>query len=258
MNRILVTGSRGQLGLTLQEFANRYPKVTFDFKTSEELDITQSKQVMDTLSTEEYDYCINCSAYTNVEEAEKNPKEAFLVNAKGVQNLAVACKENKVNLIHISTDYVFDGKKDGGYTVHDKTDPINEYGKSKLAGEKFVRETLPSHYIIRTSWLYSKKYGHNFYRSILERALAGKDLHITDAQLGCPTNTESLVKYIMDRIVLGDMPFGTYHFTDGKPMTWYSFAKTILEENNLVARTNLVLDRNYRTLAKRPRNSVLL
>ena len=161
-------------------------------------------------------------------------------------------------MIHISTDYVFDGKKDGGYTVEDKTNPINVYGKSKLAGEKFIQQIQPNHYIIRTSWLYSKKYGHNFYRTILRKALAGEDLYVTDAQKGCPTNTESLAKFILNEIVLGEKPFGMYHFTDGNPMTWHDFAKQILKENGLTEKVDLVLDSNYRTLEKRPKNSVLL
>lgn len=257
MRRVLVTGAGGQLGLTFQEIADDFPEITFDFKTSEELDVANANQVLATFQKGEYDYCINCAAYTNVEQAENHPEEAFEINADGARNIANACKKNKVTLAQISTDYVFDGDKGTAYNVGDDTNPINVYGWSKLEGEKLIREILPNHYIIRTSWLYSKKYGHNFYRTILKKALAGEDLYITDAQTGCPTNTEALAKFILNEIMLGNKSFGIYHFTDGKPMTWFEFAQQILYENGLTDKVKLVLDTNYRTFAKRPKNSVL-
>ncbi|MAU14713.1 MAG: dTDP-4-dehydrorhamnose reductase [Muricauda sp.] len=257
MGRILVTGAGGQLGLTFQEHAHDFPEVYFDFKTADELDITQPSQLVDAFQKGHYDFCINCAAYTNVEQAEKDSDRAFKVNAEGVKNLAEVCRDHKTVLIHISTDYVFDGEKEGAYTTTDTPNPINVYGKSKLKGEQFIQEILPNHFIIRTSWLYSKKYGHNFYRTILNKALAGEELHITDTQKGCPTHTEALAKFILEEIVLGKKPFGIYHYSDGKPMTWYDFAEQIIKENGLTDKVNLVLDRNYRTFAKRPKNSVL-
>ncbi|MCK0161200.1 dTDP-4-dehydrorhamnose reductase [Allomuricauda sp. F6463D] len=257
MERILVTGAGGQLGLTFQERALDFPEIYFDFKTADKLDIAQPSQLVDVFEQGHYDFCINCAAYTNVEQAEKNPEKAFNINAEGVKNLAEACRAHKTVLIHISTDYVFDGEKKEPYTITDKPNPINEYGKSKLRGEQFIQEILPNHFIVRTSWLYSKKYGHNFYRSIIKKAMEGEDLYITDAQRGCPTNTDALVRFIIEEIILGEKLFGIYHYTDGKPMTWYDFAKQILKENNLVNKARLVLDSNYRTFAKRPKNSVL-
>lgn len=257
MVRILVTGSGGQLGLTLEECASGFPEFIFDFKTSKELDITNKKELRVAFQNGKYDFCINCAAFTNVEQAEKQPQKAFNINAQGVKNLAEMCKDHKTTLIHISTDYVFDGEKKEPYIVGDITNPINEYGRSKLAGEKYIQEILPNHIIIRTSWLYSKKHGHNFYRTILKKAFDGEDLHITDAQFGCPTNTEALAKFILKQNMSGKTPFGIYHYTDGKPMTWYEFARQILDENGLTEKVNLVLDTNYRTFAKRPKNSVL-
>ncbi len=257
MNKILVTGAGGQLGLTIQEQAHNFPEDSFDFKTSKQLDISQLDQLNEAFRHEQYDFCINCAAYTNVEESEKHPEKAFNVNSEAVKNLAEVCKKHSTTLIHVSTDYVFDGKKEGAYTVDDKTNPINEYGKSKLAGEKFIQQIHPNHFIIRTSWLYNKKYGHNFYRTILRKGLAGDDLYITDTQRGCPTNTEALTTFILKEIVLGNKPFGIYHYTDGNPMTWFEFAEQILYENGLTDKVKLVLDTNYRTFAKRPKNSVL-
>lgn len=230
----------------------------FDFTISTELDITDPGNIASVFQKNQYDFCINCAAYTNVEQAEKTPELAFKVNAEGAKNLAEACKEYQVVLIHITTDYVFDGSKTGPYTVHDTPNPINRYGMSKWKGEEYIREIVPNHYIIRTSWLYSKKYGHNFYRTVMQKAMDGQELRITDEQKGCPTNTENLAKFIVDEVLAGKVAFGTHHFTDGKPMTWYDFAKQILEENELTDRAKLILDRNYRTLAKRPQNSVLI
>nr|WP_297784358.1 dTDP-4-dehydrorhamnose reductase [uncultured Allomuricauda sp.] len=257
MVKILVTGSSGQLGKSIQHIVHDFPALYFDFKSSQELDITKSKELVEAFQKKSYDFCINCAAYTNVEQAEKQPKAAYKVNAEGVKNLAEVCKSQGATLVHISTDYVFDGDKNGPYTTKDHPNPINQYGKSKLMGEQLIQEIWDNHYIIRTSWLYNKNHGQNFYRTVLNRALAGDDLHITDAQKGCPTNTDSLAKFILKEIVLGKKPFGLYHFTDGKPMTWYEFARQILEENGLTDKVKLVLDTNYRTFAKRPTNSVL-
>jgi len=255
---ILITGSSGQLGQTLKELSTGFKDITFDFKSSRELDITNPSTINELFRKNNHSYCINCAAYTNVEQAELTPEAAFKVNADGARSLALACKEHGITLIHISTDYVFDGEKETPYTIHDKPNPINEYGRSKLKGEEHIRQILDNYFILRTSWLYSKKYGHNFYRTILKKARKGEELHITDNHLGSPTNTETLARFILDEIISGTKPFGTYHFTDGIPMTWYDFAKGILEENGLSEKARLVLDRNYRTFAQRPKNSVLI
>jgi dTDP-4-dehydrorhamnose reductase len=257
MVRIFVTGAGGQLGLTLQEHAQDFPQFCFDFKTADQLDITQPTKLDDVFLEKHYDFCINCAAYTHVEQAEKHPDLAFKINAEGAKNIAELCYDHNVTLVHISTDYVFDGEKEGPYLVDDRPNPINVYGASKLKGEQFIQKIIPNHFIVRTSWLYNKKHGHNFYRTILNKAKAGEELRITDAQKGCPTNSDALANYILNEIVCGERPFGTYHYTDGEPTTWYGFAQQILKENGLEETANLILDRNYRTLARRPRNSVL-
>lgn len=257
MVSVLVTGSNGQLGLTFQDLTLDFPQLSFDFKPADALDITQRKQIVEVFEKGKYDFCINCAAFTNVEAAESNAEEAFKVNAEAVKDLAQISKQHGVVLIHVSTDYVFDGEKKDAYTVEDNPNPINEYGKSKLAGEKLIQEWHSEHYIVRTSWLYSKRHGHNFYKTILKKALVGEELRVTNAQKGRPTNTEALAHFILNEIVLGNKPFGTYHFADGDPMTWHAFAEQILEENGLIETAKLVLDTNYRTLAKRPKNSVL-
>src|SRR5690606_5374092 len=117
------------------------------------------------------------------------------VNAEGVRNLAWACKKNQVVLLHISTDYVFDGEKETGYLPSDTPNPINVYGASKLKGEEIIRSGLSNYFIVRTSWLYNKNYGHNFYRTILRKAKAGENLMVTEDQMGCPTNTDNLARF---------------------------------------------------------------
>jgi len=258
MKKVLVTGASGQLGLSIQEIYLQFPNLKFSFLNSNQLDITNNELVEDIFENGKFDYCINCAAYTNVEQAEKTPKIAYQINGEGVKNLARACKNYNVSLIHISTDYVFDGDKKEPYSIYDIPKPINEYGKSKLLGENHIKNLLNNYFIIRTSWLYSKTYGNNFYRTILERAKKGDRLNITDQQIGCPTNALNLALYILNNLVEKKINFGIVHFTDNVVMTWYQFAKNIITENNLEDRVILLKAENYLTFARRPKNSVLI
>ncbi|MFS4446100.1 dTDP-4-dehydrorhamnose reductase [Maribacter sp. 2307UL18-2] len=257
MKRVLVTGGDGQLGQCLRKISSDYKDLQFEFHSSKTLDITNSENVSSIFSKGNFAYCINCAAYTNVEQAEKTPEPAFAINAEGVRILSEQCRDHQVTLLHVSTDYVFDGTKKTGYFPDDETNPINVYGKSKLGGELHVQELLERYVIVRTSWLYSE-YGNNFYKTILRKAKAREDLEITEEQTGCPTNANHLAKYLLGLIAKGNPDYGVHHFTDGEAMTWYGFAKRILRENNLENKVKLEKGRNYRTLAKRPKNSILL
>ncbi|SEL83656.1 dTDP-4-dehydrorhamnose reductase [Maribacter orientalis] len=257
MKRVLVTGANGQLGQCLQKIAPSYQEIEFTFKSSKELDITDTLSIPKAFESQKFDYCINGAAYTNVEQAEKTPELAYAVNAEGVKKIALACKKHDVSLIHISTDYVFDGNKREPYTVDDIPNPINEYGKSKLMGERYIQELMDNYCIIRTSWLYSE-FGNNFYKAILDKCKTNKVLRVTDAQKGCPTNANNLALFIMDHITNQKIKSGIYHFTDGIVCTWYDFAKKILFENGYNGKVELVADKNYRTFAKRPKNSTLI
>ena len=256
MIRVLVTGAEGQLGMCLQKIASSYSDIQFFFKNKLELDITNKENINEVFNNEKFDFCINCAAYTNVEEAEKNSKLAYLVNGEGVKNLSEACKRMNTKFIHVSTDYVFDGKNAQGYLPSDKPNPINEYGRSKLQGELFVQKILYDYLIIRTSWLYSE-YGHNFYKSILKKAGEAETLYVTDDQVGCPTNANNLASYILDCLKREPWVTGIEHFTDKKAMTWFDFAVSILKKHNLYNPKKIVRDKNYRSFAKRPRNSIL-
>ncbi|WP_373517244.1 dTDP-4-dehydrorhamnose reductase [Pricia sp.] len=256
MTRILVTGANGQLGQSIQRIASNYPALEFFFKNSKDMDITDTQNVAEIFENGHYHYCINCAAYTNVEQAESEQKKAFAVNAEGVRNIAENCFKNDVTLIHISTDYVFDGEKKEPYTINDKPNPINVYGASKLKGEQYIREIPGRYFIIRTSWLYSE-FGNNFYKTILKKTKTDKVLRVTDKQKGCPTHAKNLANFVLGLIDSRSTHYGLHHFTDGEAMTWYGFAKRILAENGLENSLRLKKAKNYRTFARRPKNSVL-
>ncbi|EKF54451.1 dTDP-4-dehydrorhamnose reductase [Galbibacter marinus] len=253
---ILVTGANGQLGMTFRKHEKDYQDLNFVFMDAKALDIKNQKAVDRVFEQVKPDYCINCAAYTNVEKAEKEPEKAFLVNAVAVEFLAMACKAQSCILIHISTDYVFDGEKTTPYTTTDTPNPINVYGASKLQGEHNIKKFLSQYFIIRTSWLYSREFGKNFYRTILQKAQTEKELHIVDNQAGCPTDAENLKGYILDLIMNRSDNYGIHHFSDKEVMSWYDFAKLILEENN-IQNTILIKNNSYKTKAKRPVYSVL-
>ncbi len=256
MKNILVTGAYGQLGKCIQKIHKTYPKLSFIFTTSKTLNIADKNSVERVFQNNTFNYCINCAAYTNVEKAEKEPKKAFLVNAEGVKNLAETCKKNNTTLIHISTDYVFDGKKKTPYTEEDKTNPINQYGKSKLAGEEYIKQILKNYFIIRASWLYSE-FGKNFYKTILEKAKTEAKIYVTNTEIGCPTNANNLAKMILQVIQSENKTYGIYHFCDEKPMTWYDFALAIIKKNRLNDKVKIVKTNKNNTFANRPVYSVL-
>ena len=255
---VLVTGASGQLGQTLQSISDRYSEhIEMSFFSKEDLDILDYKSVAHTLKNNSYDYCINCAAYTDVEKAESNSKLAYLINYEAVENLAMQCKLNNTILVHISTDYVFDGLKFKPYTIDDRPNPINIYGKSKLKGEQVIQQTMEHYFIIRTSWLYSKSFGRNFYKTILKKAANNESIKVVDNQKSCPTDCDKLAIYILEGIKKKSDNWGIHHFSGETVMTWYDFAIQILKENNLLKSTDISIDNNYVTFAKRPKYSVL-
>lgn len=252
--KILVTGAGGQLGKCFQEASGNYPDLDFTFTTSEELDLSQFAVVGAYLRREKFDICINCAAYTKVEQAEKEQEMAYFINAESVQNLARDCEESGTILIHFSTDYVFNGNKRSPYTEDDATDPLNVYGASKLLGEEYIREETGEYMIFRTSWLYSNL-GNNFFKTIKARAEAGETLNITTSQKGTPTNAHDLAKFVLTIISENRMHFGLYHYSNEGEATWYDFAQEILKLMN--STTELNENNDFETLAVRPAYSVL-
>ena len=256
MINLLVTGSSGQLGQCLKQLLLSATDISCYFAAREDLDITNSDELQRFFSDHNFDYCINTAAYTNVEKAESEQKEAFLINAEGAYSIAKACKKHNVVLLHISTDYVFDGMAKTPYQEQDPTNPLNVYGASKLKGEQHIVDTWNKHFIIRTSWLYSQ-YGHNFLNSMLQFAKQKKALTITTQQKGTPTNANDLAQMLVTIIKTGNARYGVYHFSNQGEATWYDFAKAIFKATGEIDTVNLAKTEHYATFAKRPSYSVL-
>ncbi|SHG80877.1 dTDP-4-dehydrorhamnose reductase [Winogradskyella jejuensis] len=256
MISVLVTGKDSQLAQCIRDLQENCPEISFDFKNSKELDITSEQSVAKTFKAKTYDYCVNCAAYTAVDKAEIEPQKAKLVNTIGVKNLALACKRHNVVLIHISTDFVFDGKKKTPYTEEDQTNPINVYGKTKRDGEIEIQKTLKRYFIIRTSWLYSN-HSNNFVRTILRLSNEKEEIDVVNDQIGCPTYASDLSVFICKIITLNSEHYGIYHFSNEGKATWYGFAKQIIEYWQLNLKLNSVNSNEYITKAKRPGFSVL-
>lgn len=254
--KVLVTGANGQLGKCLQKHSKPYTGIEFLFETSQTLDITSDEALSHFFNTHQPDFCINCAAYTNVEAAEAHKNLAFQVNSEAVKSLAKLCKTHNTKLIHVSTDYVFDGLKLSPYLETDSENPINIYGASKLQGETMVSEYMDTFFILRTSWLYSE-FGHNFFNTILKKAEDRAELNITTEQIGTPTNANDLAEFILNLIKVNSSAFGLYHFSNTGEATWYDFARLILEERQLEDEVSLKATFSYPTNAKRPKFSVL-
>lgn len=255
MKTVLILGALGQLGRCFQEITAGDNRIDWLFMSSAEVDITSTFDLQQCFNSKRIDYCINCSAYTNVEKAESDRERAFLINAEAVKNLAEICNKNNTVLFHFSTDYVFNGNAQMPYLETDLTDPINVYGASKLAGENYIKENANRYFIFRTSWLYSQ-YGHNFYKTILKKAEGGEPLNITTTQTGTPTNANHLAKLVVKLIQEQNSKFGLYHFSNLGETTWYGFAGEIL---NIAGFNSEVLheDNSYKTIAARPKYSVM-
>jgi len=256
MKKVLITGAGGQLGQCFQKQAGKFPDLEFVFATSEMFDLTLTPVMDIYLRKHQFDYCINCAAYTNVEQAESNREMAFHVNADSVKHLARACRDNDVTLIHFSTDYVFDGCKKTLYSEEDETSPINIYGGSKLMGEESIQKEMEKYFIFRTSWLFSD-IGHNFYNTIIKRAEAGEELNITTEQTGTPTNAYDLAEFVLRIIDQDSSEYGIYHYSNLGEATWYDFAAEILRLTGNSGKVELKENNSFVTVAKRPEYSVL-
>ena len=258
MKKVLVTGANGQLGRCLKDAVEQIPMdgYQFLFLTREDLDISQKELVETFFFSNKIDFCVNCAAYTAVDLAEIEVEQAFKINSDGAKFLAEECKEQATTLIHISTDYVFDGAQKTPYLPEDTTNPINVYGKSKLEGEKWVMKSNPKSIIIRTSWVYSQ-YGKNFYTTMLRLMQERDELNVVSDQLGKPTDANDLAKYILQIISSNDKNYGIRNFAGNEVMSWYEFAKKIAAENNFKTIIHPIPTSAYPTPAKRPMWSVL-
>ncbi len=256
--KILVTGSKGQLGQALEHLAPSFPKYQFVCVDKDVLDISSPGDVKGFFKQHKPDVLINCAAYTLVDAAEDNVQEAMLVNARGAGILAEAAVRASALMVHISTDYVFDGQGHRPYKESDSANPRTVYGKSKLEGELEVLFNAKHSVIIRTSWLYSR-YGHNFMKTILNKARTGGSLRVVFDQTGTPTNADDLAAAIMQ--VLPNVPSGArgevYNFSNEGVCSWYDFAGAIVEIMDLKCAIIPVLTSEFNLPAARPHYSVL-
>lgn len=253
---ILVTGSNGQLGKELQQLAVVYPQYKFVFASREDLKLHHFPLVENFFLATKPQYCINCAAYTAVDKAQSEKDMAMLVNGEAVGHLAAICKKYQTKLIHISTDYVFDGESETPYKEDDTTNPKNVYGASKLLGEQLCMKENADSIIIRTSWVYSS-FGHNFVKTMMRLMSERNEINVVSDQIGSPTYAADLAKTILDIIASGKWESGIYHYSNEGKISWYEFAVAIKELTGSNCSINPIPTSAYPTPAKRPHYSLL-
>lgn len=256
MRNVLVTGGKGQLGTCIKMVAKGIKNLNFIYTDEDKLDITDITLVTDFFLKNKIDFCVNCAAYTAVDIAETNKDLAEKINVLGARNLAQVCKVNTAILIHISTDFVFDGMKSSLYTEKDIPNPLGVYGLTKLNGEMAIIETLNEHFIIRTSWLYSE-HGNNFFKTMLRLGTEKSELSIVCDQIGTPTYAGDLAEVILHLIKQNIQEYGTYHYSNEGVASWYDFAVAIFDESNNDISISPIKTDCYPTPAKRPCFSVM-
>lgn len=261
-SKILVTGANGQLGNEIRRLCRNFPGLEFIFTDVDMLDITNPDAVSVFMEASKPAIVVNCAAYTNVDGAEVNVKNVRKINSLAPQVLAAACAMQDAFLIHISTDYVFDGESNEPYNEEDETNPISVYGNSKLEGEEKIKTVFDNYLIIRTSWMYSE-FGHNFVRSIIALAKERETLEIVNDQIGSPTYARDLANCIIDIIIksiLNPKAYlpGIYHYCNQGNCSWYEFATEILNIAGIKSCKLIpVTTEQYPAVAKRPKYSVL-
>jgi dTDP-4-dehydrorhamnose reductase len=261
-SKILVTGANGQLGNEIRRLCRNFPGLEFIFTDVDMLDITNPDAVSVFMEASKPAIVVNCAAYTNVDGAEVNVKNVRKINSLAPQVLAAACAMQDAFLIHISTDYVFDGESTEPYKEDDETNPVSVYGNSKLEGEEKIKTVFDNYLIIRTSWMYSE-FGHNFVRSIIALAKERETLEIVNDQIGSPTYARDLANCIIDIIIksiLNPKAYlpGVYHYANQGTCTWYEFAQEILNVLGIKSCKLIpVSTEQYPAVAKRPKYSVL-
>jgi len=268
--RILVTGKNGQLGRSIHKLVNTDTKIDnnqssndFIFVGREELDLSNNNSIINYFDNhDKFDVIINCAAYTAVDKAEKEQEFANQVNHLAVKKLASIANKQQARLIHISTDYVFDGESDKPYIETDTTNPINVYGKTKLAGEKALQAVMPMNaIIIRTSWMYSE-YGNNFVSTMLRLGKERDELNVVSDQIGSPTYATNLAGAVLE--IIKNKEFSEesqatqiYHYSNEGGISWYEFAKEIFKIAKIDCKVNPITTQQYPTPAKRPINTIM-
>ena len=262
--RILITGANGQLGTELKkqleqgkcslgEIPDRFRNTTVDAIDLAELDLTDKYAVKEYLRNGSYDIVFNCAAYTNVDGCESHREDAYKVNALAPLFLAEACEKTETQLFHVSTDYVFPGTENSPRTEYDVPNPVSVYGKTKYAGECFVRENCTRYFIIRTAWLYGQ--GKNFVKTILRVAKEKGTVRVVNDQFGNPTSAVDLAYHMLK--IADTAPYGLYHGTNNGVCSWYEFAKEFVSYAGVNAEVLPCTTEEYPTPTKRPAYSAL-
>ncbi|MBS7786171.1 dTDP-4-dehydrorhamnose reductase [Flavobacterium sp. CYK-55] len=253
---IAVTGASGQLGQAILKISTQFPEHQFFFYNSAEVDITQKILIEKKWSEINPDYCINAAAYTAVDKAESEIELAYQINETGVKNLAEVCQKFQTTLIHISTDFVFDGKQSKPYSETDQTNPKGVYGASKLAGEQAIAAVCKKYFIVRTSWLYSS-FGHNFLKTMCRLAAEKPEVRVVNDQIGSPTHALDLAQMLLNIINQPTAHYGIYHFSNQGSTSWFGFAQKIFEVYQLKTPLLPITTKDFPTPAKRPKFSVM-
>jgi dTDP-4-dehydrorhamnose reductase len=257
---ILVTGAKGQLGNEIQSLADQYKSFSFTYIDIDEVDLSSEQAIRNYFKDKQFQVVINCAAYTAVDLAEDNKDLSFKVNSESARILAEIAKEKKIRMIHISTDYVFDGESNQPIDENAKPSPLSVYGHSKLEGEKHVLSILPDAYVIRTAWVYST-FGKNFVKTISALAKQRSELSVVADQIGSPTYANDLagaILVIIDSIFnkKTDHP-GIYHYSNEGVISWYDFAYFIIQYYKLPCQLKAIRTEEYKTKAARPKFSLL-
>ncbi|MGE4500924.1 MAG: dTDP-4-dehydrorhamnose reductase [Hydrogenovibrio sp.] len=262
MTKVLVTGSNGQLGQSLQSIQSQFPDLSFVFLDRSQLDLSQLDAIQTVLSGYEFDVLINCAAYTAVDQAESENELADKINHQAVKELAKATKRQAAKIIHISTDYVFNGRAYKPYQETDKTDPQNVYGFTKWQGEQALLNHRPENAIvIRTSWVYSE-FGHNFVKTMLRLGKERENLNVIFDQVGSPTYAKDLANAILQIVMHPTFQKPTitsqiFHYANEGVCSWFDFAKAIFELSKYSCQVSPIETKDYPTPAVRPHYSVM-
>lgn len=259
MKTVLVTGANGQLGNSIHARIGQYPGYNFLFTDIDTLDICDKEAVREYVLEKDVQYILNCAAYTAVDKAEENAELCMRINRDAVRNLGEAAHAVGAKVIHVSTDYVFDGTNCCPYLESDATCPVSVYGRTKLAGEQALMEVCPDSVIIRTAWLYSE-YGNNFMKTVLRLGKERDELRFIFDQVGTPTYAGDLaiaMLTVLEQAEVGKFIPGIYHFSDEGVCSWYDFTVKILQIAGMEKRVIPIETKDYPTPARRPHYSVL-
>lgn len=253
---ILVTGSNGQLGSEIRDISHVYPQFKFIYTDIEDLDICNEQAVNQFFQHNAIDCLINCAAYTAVDKAEDDEENCFLINRDAVGILAKAAAKHQVKMIHISTDYVFDGKHYKPYTEDMPVSPSSVYGKSKAAGEELLLSVYPEAVIVRTSWLYSS-HGNNFVKTMLRLGQERESINVIFDQVGSPTYAGDLAQAVLEIAAAEHFVPGIYHYSNEGVCSWYDFAMTIFRLADVYCEVEAIESKDYQVRTPRPHYSVL-